>query len=133
MDDAGEKNEGEIEAVRAVEVRNTQRRDPKDFLDELEASLGFVVSEKRNSGEKKGHAGGNRAHPPDEPPAVGGNEKDHQKTGHTTEKDHRENGEMGHLKSQEGEPDSSPLQEIKPKSQQGQDHKDEKNVVPHQA
>jgi hypothetical protein len=40
---------------------------------------------------------------------------------------------MGHLKSQEGEPDSSPLQEIKPQGQKGQDHKDEKNIVPHQA
>jgi hypothetical protein len=52
MDDAGEKDEGEIEAVRAVEVGDSQRWDPEDFLDELEASLGLVVSAKRNSGQK---------------------------------------------------------------------------------
>jgi hypothetical protein len=39
---------------------------------------------------------------------------------------------MGHLKSQKGEVDGSPLQEIKPQGQQGQDHKDEKKVVSHQ-
>jgi hypothetical protein len=119
MDDAGEKNEGEIEAVRSVEVGNSQRWNPRDLFDELETSLGLVVGQKRDSGQNERNAGGNCAYPPDELLAVGRNKKGHQKPGHAAEKNHRENGKMGHPESLNREPDGSPLQETKSKQPVG--------------
>ena len=86
----GEEDQGKVEAVRPIEIMDSQRFHPPQFLYELQATTSPVICAIDIDGESQGDSRESQADPLDQGLSLARDEQDDQKAHHATEKDGRE-------------------------------------------